>query len=205
MQSTSRGYELDVYFKSKRFKKHLNYFKKKGKEYAVPGAIFIVERFQFMPYHYGIIHHYILTGKYCPDKENVQFEIVDYTNRKIASSRLNSTLFKFSDLRTPYYGVHLVLPSGTTQKSIEQFVSNNFKQIKATLNEAYGGQRNKNAFRPIKNIGKYLEIIDKIDKEELTDKNYFELSLEYGVDESDIRKLYKRLGAKNNPYLHPAS
>jgi hypothetical protein len=203
------GYELDCYFKSKRFRKRLDFFRRLGKGYEIAGAIFIVNQFELMHYHYGIIQHYILTGKYSPEKQNrPQFEIINYTERQIVGAQDNSQLEDL-DLKTPSYGVHILLPPGTTQKSLIEFVTNkeNFKQIKTTLNKAYKGDPgNKSAFRPTTHIDKYLEIVDDIDeKGGLTPALCINLSIDYAIDEADIRKVYKKLGAQNNYFLNPAT
>ena len=202
------AYELDCYFESKRFIKRLDFFRQRGGGYDLPGALFIVSQFELMHYHYGIIRHYILTGQYSPEEKNrLQFEIIDYTNRDVVGIRDSKALFANSDLDAPLEGVWVYLPPGTTQKDLIEFARDKgtFKRIKMTLDKAYKGDPgNKHSFRPVKNIDKYLKIVDQIDKAgKLSPSLCRDLSIEYSVDEADIRKFYKKLGSQNNPFLNP--
>lgn len=203
------GYELDVYFDSKRFRKRLDFFRELGEEYDFAGALFIVNQFELMQYHYGVIRHYIKTGKYDPSKENRhQIEIIDYTNRQVVGlKKLSERAFEELGMKEPQYGVHLVLPPGIRQKDIVEFVSNkeNYKALKDTLSQAYKKDPgHKHAFRPSTKIDTHLKIVDKIEIEGGPNPRVFlDLSVEYGVDERDIARLYDRLGSHKNPYLKP--
>lgn len=203
----NKDYELDVYFNSSRFLKRLNYFRKLGEGYEVPGAIFIVHQFRLMPYHYGIIYHYIKTGEYDPKKENNPTELIDYTNKKIVFSSTGSNYFKSSGYEKPDYGLHLVVPPGITKAKLLEIISSKDFNLKDSLKDAYpSGKRrrsDKYLFRPEKNIDLYLEIADKVHVNNLTDKDFFELSADHGVDEADIRRIVNRFGYQNNPYLNP--
>lgn len=203
------GYELDIYFDSKRFRKRLDHFRELGEGFDFTGALFIVNQFELMQYHYGIIRNYILSGKYDPSKQNRhQIEIVDYTNHQVIGLRKQSErAFEELGMKEPQYGLHLVLPPSIRQKDIVEFVSNseNYKRIKNALSLAYHDDpSNKHAFRPVKKIDTYLEIVDKIDSQGgPRPRLLLDLSVEYGVDERDIARLHDRLGAHKNPYLKP--
>jgi hypothetical protein len=203
------GYELDVYFASKRFRKRLDFFRELGEGYDFAGALFIVNQFELMQYHYGVIRHYIQTGKYDSSKENRhQIEIIDYTNRQVVGlKKLSERAFEELGMKEPEYGVHLVLPPGIRQKDIIEFVSNkeNYKALKDTLSQAYKKDPgNKHAFRPSRKIDTHLEIVDKIDAQGGSNPRLvLDLSVEHGVDERDIGRLYDRLGSHKNPYLNP--
>ncbi|MDQ5893607.1 MAG: hypothetical protein QG640_619, partial [Patescibacteria group bacterium] len=119
------GYELDVYFESKRFCDRLNFFRELGEGYDVAGAIFIVNQFELMQYHYGIIQHYVQTGNYDPSKTNRhQIEIIDYTNAHLIGlhSQGRDKLDSLG-LLAPQEGVHLLLPPGMRQKDLIEYVS----------------------------------------------------------------------------------
>lgn len=202
-------YELDCYFESERFRKRLDFLSGLGEGYDIAGSIFIVRQFELMQYHYGIIQHYILTGKYNPEKQNRhQIEIIDYTNRQLAGTKeLSDKEFDELGLREPQDGVHILLPPGIRQKDILSFFSDNHnsKVIKDVLEKAYKNEPgNKRTFRPVRRIDTHLEIVDKIDENGgPTPKLILELSLEHGIDESDISKLYRRLGPHKNPFSKP--
>jgi|GEM_PF-4160442 len=176
-------YELDIYFASKNFRKRLDYFRKLGEGYEISGAIYIVHRFGLMQYHYGIISHYIETGKYDPGKANRhQIEIIEGTE-----------------------SVHLSLPPGIKRGDIIAFIEDNFNKIKAALNNAYQDDTgHKSAFRPVERIDDYLAVVDEIDRKGGPSARLItELSVDYKIDESDIRKIYKKYGDQSNPYLEP--
>lgn len=203
------GYELDVYFKSKRFCDRLDFFRELGEGYDFAGALFIVNRFELMQYHYGIIRHYILTGEYDPSKENRhQIEIIDYTNRRVAGlSSKGEKMLEEIGLNEPLEGVHLLIPPGTRKKDLKDFINDpeNSKLLKQVLSEAYKDEPSqKRAFRPVTRIEDYLEIVEKIDKEDDPDYDFIlSLALDYKVDDRDITRMHKRLGRQNNPFLNP--
>lgn len=148
MTGTKEQDELDVYFKSKRFRKRLDDIRKttsNPSELKVL-AFQVTNKLGMKTDHTTVISNYLLTGKYIP-RYNSSIQLIDQSSTPI-------------DPIADRIGVAIELNEDTIKKELHDFIDANWQDIKGLLDRNYPGRKKR--FEEIRRIDDYLAIADKL-------------------------------------------